>query len=71
MRNPAFTETMQIGIVVRDLDAAIRRYVEDYGTGPWEVYEFKPGDIKAWSEHGRPVDASKTLGSEGRHRRLR
>jgi hypothetical protein len=25
-RSPAFTETMQIGIVVRDLDAAMRRY---------------------------------------------
>ena len=25
MKKPAFTETMQIGIVVRDLDAAIRR----------------------------------------------
>jgi hypothetical protein len=34
MRTPVFTETMQIGIVVRDFDAAIRRYVNDYGIGP-------------------------------------
>jgi hypothetical protein len=27
-RSPAVTETMQIGIVVRDLDAAMRRYVD-------------------------------------------
>ena len=33
MPKPAFTETMQIGIVVRDLDAAIRRYEEGYGNG--------------------------------------
>jgi hypothetical protein len=33
-RRPSFTETMQIGIVVRDLDAAVRRYVDDYGIGP-------------------------------------
>jgi hypothetical protein len=33
-RGPSFTETMQIGIVVRDLDAAVRRYVDDYGIGP-------------------------------------
>jgi hypothetical protein len=34
MHKPVFTETMQIGIVVRDLDAAIRRYVNDCGIGP-------------------------------------
>jgi hypothetical protein len=51
---------MQIGIVVRDLDAAIRHYVGDYGIGPWEVYQFQPGDIKAWSENGRAVEPSKT-----------
>ena len=33
-RQPVFTETMQIGIVVRDLDAALRTYVDDYGIGP-------------------------------------
>jgi hypothetical protein len=30
-RQAVFTETMQIGIVVRDLDATLRRYVDDYG----------------------------------------
>jgi methylmalonyl-CoA/ethylmalonyl-CoA epimerase len=49
---------MQIGIVVRDLDAAVRRYVEDYGIGPWEVYQFKPGDIKSWREHGQSGEPS-------------
>jgi methylmalonyl-CoA/ethylmalonyl-CoA epimerase len=58
MQQPVFTETMQIGIVVRDLDAAVRRYVDDYGIGPWEVYQFKPGDVKDWREHGRPVEPS-------------
>ena len=38
MIKPVFTETMQLGIVVRDLDAAIRRYVDDYGIGPWQVH---------------------------------
>ena len=48
MQKPAFTETMQIGIVVRELDAAIRRYEDDYGIGPWGVYQFEPGDVKEW-----------------------
>ncbi len=36
MREPAFTETMQIGIVVRDLEATMKRYVDDY---QWELIE--------------------------------
>ena len=46
MKKPAFTDTMQIGIVVRDLDATIRRSEEDYGIGPWVVHQFKPGEVK-------------------------
>ena len=37
-RECTFTQTMQIGIVVRDLDAAMRKYVDDYGIGPWKTY---------------------------------
>jgi hypothetical protein len=29
MREPVFTETLQVGIVVRDLEAAMRTYVHD------------------------------------------
>ena len=57
-RAPMFTETLQIGIVVRDLEATLRRYVEDYGIGPWEMYEFTPGDENALHEHGQPVQRS-------------
>ncbi len=57
-RSAAFTETMQIGIVVRDLDAAIRRYEDDYGIGPWTVYQIKPQDVKVWRENGRPAQPS-------------
>jgi methylmalonyl-CoA/ethylmalonyl-CoA epimerase len=42
VREPVFTETMQISIVVRDIDATMKTYVEEYGIGPWEVYEFNP-----------------------------
>jgi hypothetical protein len=42
MREPLFTETLQISIVVRDLERTMRTYVEEYGIGPWEVYEFTP-----------------------------
>ncbi|NGO55614.1 VOC family protein [Allomesorhizobium camelthorni] len=38
---PLFTETMQIGMVVRDLDATVRAY-ESFGVGPWERFEIPP-----------------------------
>ena len=45
MTAPVFTQTIQIAIVVRDLDAAMRTYVHDYGIGPWEIYGFDPGKV--------------------------
>ena len=57
-RKSVFTETMQIGIVVRDLDATMRRYVDNYGIGPWQVHQFKREDVKEWFEHGQPVEPS-------------
>src|SRR5687768_12645791 len=58
MREPVFTETMQLGIVVRDLDASLRRYVEDYGIGPWEVHHFDPENAEDLHEYGQPVGRS-------------
>ncbi len=57
-REPAFTETLQIGIVVRDLDATMRSYVDNYGIGPWDIYEFNPGNLKDFHEYGQPVARS-------------
>lgn len=58
MGDPAFTQTMQIGIVVRDLDATMRKYVDEYGIGPWQIYEFNPGNAKDFHEYGQPVKRS-------------
>jgi methylmalonyl-CoA/ethylmalonyl-CoA epimerase len=57
-REAVFTETMQIGIVVRDLDATLRRYVDDYGIGPWQVHEFDPENAKDLHEYGQQVGRS-------------
>ena len=67
MHKPVFTETMQIGIVVRDLDATMRRYVDNYGIGPWQVHQFKREDVKEWLEHGQPVEPSTRQIEAGRH----
>ncbi|MGE5243498.1 MAG: VOC family protein [Betaproteobacteria bacterium] len=58
VRHPTFTDTIQIGIVVRDLDATLRRYVDDYGIGPWEVHEFNPANAKDLREYDRPAQRS-------------
>src|SRR6266511_3983843 len=63
MREPVFTETMQIGIVVRDLAATMQRYVDDYGIGPWDIVEFHPEDSPDLHEHGKPVGRSWRLAS--------
>jgi len=55
MREPIFTKTMQIGIVVRDLDATMRKYVDEYGIGPWKIYDFIAKDLH---EYGQPVKRS-------------
>jgi methylmalonyl-CoA/ethylmalonyl-CoA epimerase len=58
MSDASFSDTLQIGIVVRDLETAMRRYVDDHGIGPWEVVEFHAGEAEALHEHGRPVERS-------------
>lgn len=58
MREPVFTETIQIAIVVHDLEASLRTYVHDYGIGPWDIYEFNPGNVANMREDGKSVERS-------------
>ena len=56
MREPVFTETMQIALVVRDLEATMRTYVHEYGIGPWEIYEFNPETVTEMVKDGEPAE---------------
>jgi len=58
MRDPVFTQTMQIGFVVRDLASAMRNYVDHYGIGPWQIFEFNPGNARDLHDYGQPVKRS-------------
>jgi methylmalonyl-CoA/ethylmalonyl-CoA epimerase len=51
-------DPLQIGIVVRDLETAMQRYVDDYGIGPWDIHEFNAGNTELLHEYGRPVERS-------------
>lgn len=57
-REPVVTETMQIGIVVRDLDATLRRYVDDFGIGPWQIFEVTPENAPDLRHDGHPIEAA-------------
>src|SRR5215217_4255362 len=61
MREPSFTETMQLGIVVRDLEATVRRYEVDYGIGPWRFDRIDLGAANDYREYGRPVERSNRI----------
>jgi catechol 2,3-dioxygenase-like lactoylglutathione lyase family enzyme len=55
VREPVFSGTLQVSVVVPDLEAAMKTYVEEYGIGPWDVYEFNPGNVQGMHERGKPV----------------
>ena len=56
MREPLFTETLQICVVVLDLETSLKTYVEAYGIGPWEIYDFDPGTVERLEKEGEPAD---------------
>jgi Glyoxalase/Bleomycin resistance protein/Dioxygenase superfamily len=58
MPAPVFTETLQISVVVRDLEQAMRTYVEEYGIGPWDIYEFNSETVREMRESGQSVERS-------------
>jgi methylmalonyl-CoA/ethylmalonyl-CoA epimerase len=58
MREPVFADTVQVALVVRDLRSSMQAYVERYGIGPWEIYEFNPDTVEHMRAGGEPLEAS-------------
>jgi hypothetical protein len=58
MRAPVFADTVQVALVVRDIEASMRTYVERYGIGPWEIYDFNPDTVEDMQANGEPLEAS-------------
>ena len=55
-KQPTFTMTMQLGIVVPDLEVAVRAYEEQYGIGPWEVMAIGPENAEHVLVDGKPTE---------------
>jgi methylmalonyl-CoA/ethylmalonyl-CoA epimerase len=41
---PLFEKVLQIAMVVEDCDEAVKKWADDYGIGPWKIYEFNPAN---------------------------
>lgn len=46
----------QVAFVVRDLEARMRTFWEDFGIGPWNIYMFEPPRVKDMTYRGRRHD---------------
>lgn len=53
---PALNKTMQIGIVVPDVEAAARAYEEQYGIGGWQIMEIGSDNTENVRLHGQPLE---------------
>jgi len=70
MREPVFDETVQLRIVVRDLEATVRRYENEYGIGPWQFAQIDAGEANNYREYSRPGDVGAyRVARRGRHLR--
>jgi methylmalonyl-CoA/ethylmalonyl-CoA epimerase len=52
---------IQVGIVVEDMDRALRQYSEVFNAGPWDIYEFGPPDMREPTYYGKPSEWSALL----------
>ncbi|WAH35706.1 VOC family protein [Alicyclobacillus dauci] len=61
MNPPIFTKPLQICVVVDDIDGYMKTYTDDYGIGPWAIFEFNPDTITDMTIRGEKVDYAMTL----------
>ncbi len=58
---PIFTGILQVAVVVKDCDAAVRTYADKYGIGPWTIYDFNPDTVQNMILHGERQDYAMRL----------
>jgi methylmalonyl-CoA/ethylmalonyl-CoA epimerase len=52
---------IQIGVVVRDMEKALKQYSRVFAAGPWDIYEFAPPDMREATYRGKPSSWSALL----------
>lgn len=59
---PLFTGVLQVGIVVKNLDEAVRKYEEIYGIGPWAISNLDSSNVKDMTVRGKRQDFAIKVG---------
>ena len=59
--NPLLKDVLQVAVVVNDCDAMAKKYADEYGIGPWMIYEFNPTTVQNMIIRGKRVDYSMRL----------
>jgi methylmalonyl-CoA/ethylmalonyl-CoA epimerase len=44
-QKPVFKGVFQVGLVVKDCMGTLKKYNDDYGIGPWNIYEMGPDSV--------------------------
>ncbi len=47
-------QLVQVAQVVEDIDKAMKHFWEDFGIGPWDVYEYGPKTVQDSMYRGKP-----------------
>jgi methylmalonyl-CoA/ethylmalonyl-CoA epimerase len=50
--------TMQVAMVVRDMDAAMKRHWDVFKIGPWDIYTFDATRVSDYTYRGKPATHS-------------
>ena len=48
--------TMQVAVIVRDFEAALRRHWDQCRIGPWDIYTFEPGKVQNYVYRGKQAN---------------
>ncbi|MGE4544242.1 MAG: VOC family protein [Pedobacter sp.] len=58
---PLFNKVLQVAMVVKDCDEAVKLWADKYGVGPWKIYEFNPNTVSNMIIRGEKVDYAMRL----------
>ncbi len=51
---PVFKKIGQVAFIVRSVDEMVKKYNDEYGIGPWRIWEFGPDTVNDMTIHGKP-----------------
>lgn len=58
---PMFNKVLQVAMVVKNCDEAVKLWADKYGVGPWKIYEFNRDTVSDMIIRGEKVDYAMRL----------